>query len=97
MLGGQLSDYAFPHLQQAIADHLYNLQYYIYTVALHKYLRLRLGSLYDFTSHFGGVYYFFVRGITDSQDVSTGVFYDPLHESSEMIHLLESVFSGDMR
>jgi exodeoxyribonuclease V beta subunit len=57
-----------------MAAALYNLQYYIYTVALHKYLESRVPD-YAYDTHFGGVFYLFVRGIHPAQPGS-GVFYD---------------------
>ena len=41
----------------------YGLQALLYTVALHRYLRWRLGG-YDPERHLGGVRYLFVRGMT---------------------------------
>ena len=40
----------------------YTLQLCIYSVALHRYLRLRKPG-YDFDQHFGGAFYIFLRGI----------------------------------
>lgn len=93
VLGSQLTDYTHDKLQQAIEGHLFNLQYYIYTVALHKYLQIRLPGTYDFDRHFGGVFYFFLRGISAGKS-DTGVFYDSLTGSKELIVMLEKVFSG---
>ena len=95
-LGEKLEDYTPPLLREAIEDHLFNLQYYIYTVALHKYLKLRMPGIYDFDQHFGGVYYFFLRGIHADPQVDTGVLYESLSGSGEMIDLLEQIFSGEV-
>jgi exodeoxyribonuclease V beta subunit len=53
----------------------YGLQYAIYTVALHRYLKIRLAD-YDYQRHFGGVYYLFLRGIEDDATDCRGIFYD---------------------
>jgi exodeoxyribonuclease V beta subunit len=58
----------------------YHLQYHLYVVALHRYLRWRLPG-YDYERHFGGVYYLFLRGMIgpstpQTAGVSHGVFYD---------------------
>jgi exodeoxyribonuclease V beta subunit len=50
-----------------MAREAYVLQYLIYTVALHRYLRLRLPD-YDYERHFGGVFYLFLRGMRPERD-----------------------------
>ena len=45
-----------------MAEHRYDLQYQLYTLALHRYLRHRLPD-YDYRRHFGGVIYLFLRGV----------------------------------
>jgi exodeoxyribonuclease V beta subunit len=72
-LGNKHSDYAPDHLAAAMAREHYYLQYLIYTVALHRYLKLRLPD-YDFETHYGGVYYLFLRGIEPRK--KTGIFWD---------------------
>jgi exodeoxyribonuclease V beta subunit len=52
----------------------YYLQYLIYAVALQRYLRLRLTD-YDYETHFGGVFYLFLRGMTPDAP-GYGVFHD---------------------
>ena len=73
-LGNSYSDYTREHLQQCMQDAHYPLQYYIYTVALHKYLSARIDE-YDYDTHFGGVFYCFVRGITPERQ-GNGIVYD---------------------
>jgi len=45
-----------------MAEQFYTLQYHLYTVALHRYLKLRLPG-YEYERHFGGVRYLFLRGL----------------------------------
>jgi exodeoxyribonuclease V beta subunit len=60
----------------------YILQYRIYTLALLRWLRWRLGDSFSFEKRFGGVLYLFLRGLNpDGQD---GVFYY-LPESEEEV------------
>jgi exodeoxyribonuclease V beta subunit len=61
-LGWQARDYARGRLDGAMREHGYPLQFLIYSVALHRYLGLRLAD-YDCGRHFGGVLYMFVRGV----------------------------------
>ena len=63
--------YAPAQLQNAMTQRNYQFQAIIYAVALHNLLRQTLGHQYDFERHFGGGYYFFVRGITANAGVYT--------------------------
>lgn len=74
-LGEHAEDYAPPRLQHVMIGHHYALQALIYGVALHRYLRLRLPG-YAYARHFGGVYYLFVRGMSRSNPLGTGVHAD---------------------
>jgi exodeoxyribonuclease V beta subunit len=51
----------------------YVLQYHIYTLALHRYLALRLPG-YRYAKHFGGVAYVFIRGIDSRLGPGLGVY-----------------------
>src|SRR5699024_3495699 len=71
-LGERPDDYRPASLALAIRAHHYDLQYLIYTVALHRYLSRRVPD-YDYARHFGGVYYLFLSGMDDR---GHGVFHD---------------------
>ena len=62
-LGNRAEDYDQKAMEDAIAESFYDLQYHLYTLALDKYLRLRVPG-YDYEKHFGGVRYVFLRGVT---------------------------------
>jgi exodeoxyribonuclease V beta subunit len=53
--------------------HQYDLQYWIYSIAVDQYLSHRIPN-YDYETHFGGVYYFFLRGMNGKSD-GEGVFF----------------------
>lgn len=72
-LGYRVADYSEPALQQAMISHRYDLQYQLYTLALHRYLRQRVPD-YDYQRHMGGVYYLFLRGM-NRQQPEQGVFF----------------------
>ena len=57
-----------------MAESFYYLQYHLYTVAMDQWLRSRLEN-YNYDRHFGGVFYFFIRGIDESGE-GNGIFYD---------------------
>ncbi len=69
-----LPDYQPEQLLQAMYTHNYGLQYWLYTVVLHRYLQQRLPD-YDYDSHFGGVRYLFARGMRPELAMS-GVYQD---------------------
>jgi exodeoxyribonuclease V beta subunit len=71
-LGDTLADYQGDRLLAAMQAHNYGLQYWIYTLVLHRHLHNRLAN-YRYQDHFGGVMYLFVRGM--APDVpGNGVF-----------------------
>jgi len=73
-LGRRAEDY-HPHaLATAMADSAYYLQYVLYTLALHRYLRWRLPD-YQYTRCFGGVFYLFLRGMVPDRP-HLGVYAD---------------------
>jgi len=69
----QLPDYAAATLAAAMHESEYTLQYLIYTLALHRWLRFRLGDGYDYDRQFGGVRYLFCRGLDASREDSPGI------------------------
>jgi exodeoxyribonuclease V beta subunit len=72
-LGDQISDYQPAALVEAMEHHQYDLQYWIYTIAVDQYLSRRIPN-YDYETHFGGVYYLFLRGMNGKAD-GEGVFF----------------------
>jgi exodeoxyribonuclease V beta subunit len=83
-LGAGSEHYAPERIAHVMRDDFYFLQYHLYTLALHRYLQLRLPG-YDYEKHFGGAFYVFLRGL--SKDAAgRGIFYDrpPLKLIREM-------------
>ncbi|NVN92536.1 MAG: exodeoxyribonuclease V subunit beta [Desulfuromonadales bacterium] len=74
-LGYRLEDYGREALTTAMERNLYPLQYLLYTVALNRYLSLRVPA-YDYESHFGGVLYVFLRGASPEHGEQFGFFRD---------------------
>ena len=74
-LGDDIDDYRNQRLRDAMRDHHYDLQYYLYTVALDRYLQARMPD-YDYDAHFGGVFYLFLRGMDPARGSDCGVFFD---------------------
>jgi exodeoxyribonuclease V beta subunit len=61
-LGGHDADYTADAMRRIVLDKRYELQYVLYTLALHRLLRSRLGARYDYDRHVGGAVYLFLRG-----------------------------------
>jgi exodeoxyribonuclease V beta subunit len=74
-LGGDLDAYRGDRLSEVMGREAYDLQYLIYTVALHRYLGQRVAG-YEYARHFGGVFYLFVRGIDPARGSDAGIFRD---------------------
>ena len=53
----------------------YFLQYHLYCLALHFYLASRLSG-YDYTTHFGGVFYIYLRGVNHRLGPDYGIFHE---------------------
>ncbi|MBT3438336.1 MAG: exodeoxyribonuclease V subunit beta [Oceanospirillaceae bacterium] len=88
-LGYCLDDYNHQAMLAANQDHYYDLQYLIYSLALHRYLGQRIAN-YDANTHFGGVYYLYLRGMTAG--ASTGVFATQV--TVRELNALDQLFSG---
>ena len=73
LLGSGLEDYDQRGLAKAMKDEFYNIQCYIYTVALNQYLQLRLPG-YTYETHFGGALYIFLRGVDPNKGTEFGIY-----------------------
>jgi len=74
-LGGRREDYGREALAAVMQDDLYVLQYHLYAVALHEYLKGRVKD-YEYDRHFGGAFYVFLRGVDPAKGPETGIFRD---------------------
>ena len=87
-LGNSLDDYGEESMRLAMQKNLYPLQYLLYTVALNRYLSLRVRN-YRYSTHFGGVIYVFLRGVSKEHGESRGFFRDL--PSEELIEALTNL------
>lgn len=85
-----LPDYAPESLQSSIRDNEYDLQYLLYGVAVHRWLRQQRRD-YQYAQHFGGVRYLYARGI-DITQAQSGLFCDL--PDAGLIHALDACFDG---
>lgn len=88
----RLPAYDAASLDLAMAHSEYDLQALIYTLALHRWLRFRLGDAYDYTRDFGGARYVFCRGLDMQGDTVDGIhaWKPPL----ELVAALDALFAG---
>ncbi len=56
-------------------ESFYILQYHIYAVAVNQYLKLKLPG-YKYETHFGGIYYIFLRGVDPDRGPDFGIYRD---------------------
>ncbi|WP_217543874.1 exodeoxyribonuclease V subunit beta [Vibrio metschnikovii] len=88
-LGDEIGAYHGERLKAAMVEHRYDLQYQLYALALHRFLRSRLAD-YDYQRHFGGVYYLFLRGIDGHSE--HGIF--STKPSLELLTEIDALIDG---
>ncbi len=90
-LGYRFDDYQQQHCIEAMHEHDYFLQAVIYSVALHRHLRLSIAD-YDYDRHHGGALYLFLRGMHQDHPAAGIVHYRP---ALRLIETLDSLFAGE--
>ncbi|MBT8341398.1 MAG: exodeoxyribonuclease V subunit beta, partial [Desulfatitalea sp.] len=90
-LGENQRAYSAKAMAAAMLEHRYDLQYVLYTLALHRLLKARLPD-YDYRRHMGGVLYLFLRGVDAG---GQGVYGDK--PSQALIETLDRCFAGKER
>ncbi|HET8817174.1 MAG TPA: 3'-5' exonuclease, partial [Pseudidiomarina sp.] len=88
-LGADASAYTTDAMRKKIIESRYDLQYVLYTLALHRLLRARLGDAYHYDTHVGGAVYLFMRGYRND---TGGAFFD--RPPWELIEALDDLFAG---
>jgi exodeoxyribonuclease V beta subunit len=89
-LGNRMEDYSPDAIKGEMRRQYYFVQYHLYTVALHKYLALRVPG-YDYDRHFGGVVYLFLRGL-DPAHPEFGAYRD--RPSRNAVNQLSALLEG---
>ena len=91
-LGEDYSDYNDDSLRQSIASSCYYLQYSLYTVAMNRFLKQRVGKAYRYSKNMGGAIYLYLRGV-DSVTKTGGSYFHLLNE--DFINRLDKVLNGE--
>lgn len=104
-LGSSYKHYQGKRLIEAVYEHRYDVQFLIYSLALYRFLKRRLGVPFDesyeklrafYDQHIGGVIYLFLRGMRANylrDSISSGVFATRL--DFDVIYQLDQMFSPD--
>jgi exodeoxyribonuclease V beta subunit len=88
----RLPSYDHAALQRAMAHSEYDLQALVYALALHRWLRFRLGDAYDYARDFGGIRYLFCRGLDASRNDFPGIHAQCF--APELMAALDALFGG---
>jgi exodeoxyribonuclease V beta subunit len=72
-LGDDKAHYHPDRLREEILNSNYDIQYYLYTLALIKHLKSR-DPAFDYSRLIGGVFYVFIRGVENGTD--QGIYFD---------------------
>ncbi|WP_281649155.1 hypothetical protein, partial [Parendozoicomonas sp. Alg238-R29] len=94
-LGDSTSAYTREAMADAMIDHRYDLQYLIYTLALHRLLKSRIPD-YKYDTHMGGAIYVFLRGLQDADTGSseTGIYHH--RPEQQLIEDMDCLFQGGL-
>jgi len=84
-----LTAYDAENLRRAIAADDYDLQWLIYVLAMHRWLKQVLPG-YDYERHIGEVYYLFLRGLRNGE----GVHRD--RPPRELIEAMDALFDAEL-
>ncbi|QCI26872.1 exodeoxyribonuclease V subunit beta [Buchnera aphidicola (Thelaxes californica)] len=74
-LGDNYADYNNKNIEKTMINHRYDVQYHLYGIVLHKYLKQRI-TKYSIKKNFGGIFYLFLRGM-DINHNNQSIFYIP--------------------
>jgi len=92
-LGDDYSDYNDVAMRENIEKNHYDLQYLIYALALHRHLKYALAD-YDPAEHFGGIYYLYLRGMSNQhQHLGCGVYSREITLAE--LEQLDAIFAGE--
>jgi len=86
-----LNDFSNKGMEEAMMHSGYHLQYYIYAVALKRWLE-QTQENFDFKKQFGGAYYIFIRGVKEEADNFDGIYFANGKEIADDIINLDNSF-----
>ncbi|VFP88126.1 RecBCD enzyme subunit RecB [Candidatus Erwinia haradaeae] len=87
-LGEKNTSYTQEAMKETMQTHRYDVQYQLYALALHRHLR-RCIKRYNYTQHFGGIIYLFLRGLDGTRN-SYGIYH--AHPNSNFMNAIDHLF-----
>jgi len=84
-----LGDFSNAGMEEAMRHSAYHLQYYIYAVALKRWLE-QIHENFNFKEKFGGAYYIFIRGVNEKN--SDGIYFSGGKDIADSIEKLDVSF-----
>lgn len=90
-LGNSTESFDEVRLKLEMRRHHYPVQAALYAAAIDRWLRA-VRRDYDYGSHFGGVFYLFLRGILPEMGAKSGVFFH--RPSREALGAFEAILAG---
>jgi exodeoxyribonuclease V beta subunit len=87
-----LSDFSQKGMEETMIHSGYHLQYYIYAVALKRWLE-KMQENFNFKEKFGGTYYIFIRGVNNEN--SDGIYFANGSSIVNDILELDKCFNGE--
>ncbi len=88
-LGGDKDAFTREGVRMEMAKHGYFFQYLLYSAVLQSYLKNAMGKSYSWEKHFGGVRYYFLRGIAAAD--AANVKIAPVFEDRPSENLLDEL------
>ena len=90
----ELADYTPGALVAAMDAHHYRFQAFLYTLAVHRYLRQRLRDRYAYATHVGPAIYLFVRAAGLAPEVAPGLGLWSQHFAEALVLGADRLFAG---
>ena len=86
--------YEYPNLEKSMNQANYHLQYRIYTIAAIRWLKKALGDGFDPDKNFGGIFYFYIRGMNGKNN--NGIYYLPSSRIGTIEMLEKTLFKKSL-
>lgn len=94
-LGADKEDYTHNKIKEAMLKSKFDVQLYVYSLALHRWLKATFKE-YSYETHFGGMFYWFIRGY---ENETKGLYFEKadfaiIEELEQLISKKEIVKEG---
>lgn len=94
-INDRIGSYSDSEIKMNMVNHHYYIQYILYTLALHRYLKCHKPD-YDYDTDVGGIAYLYLRGMKSADNGNTfrgyGIYGNRI--SSQYIEKLDALFAG---